>query len=87
MVSQTENFKAQYDKLSSIASELKTNPELDIDVLLSKVKEAVACHRQCKSRLEIATKELDSILQETAIEEPDITFKASKGEESDTIPF
>lgn len=70
MVSQTENFKSQYDKLSSIANELKTNPELDIDVLLSKVKEAVTCHKACKARLEVATKELDSILQETNTEEP-----------------
>ena len=66
----TENFKSQYDKLSSIASELKTNSELDIDVLLFKVKEAVACHKTCKTRLEVATKELDSILQETNTEEP-----------------
>ena len=87
MASQTENFKAQYDKLSSIANELKTNPELDIDVLLSKVKEAVACHKQCKSRLETATKELDSILQETNVEESNIAFKADKVEGPDDIPF
>lgn len=81
-----ENFRAQYDKLSSIANELKTNPELDIDVLLSKVREAIACHKICKARLEAATKELDSILQETIIEEADIAFKA-KAEDADVIPF
>jgi Exonuclease VII small subunit. len=84
MSSQTENFKEQYDKLSSIANELKTNPELDIDILLSKVKEAVACHKQCKARLEAATKELESILQETNIEGPKAI---SKIEVSDDIPF
>lgn len=84
MTSQTEKFKTQYDKLSSIANELKNNPELDIDVLLTKVKEAVACHKQCKSRLEAATKELDSILQETSIEEPKAIPKI---EVSDDIPF
>ena len=84
MVSQTENFKSQYDKLSSIANELKTNPELDIDVLLSKVKEAVACHKQCKSRLEAATKELDSILEESNTEAPK---DVSRPEVPDDIPF
>ena len=69
-MSQTENFKMQYDKLSNIASELKSNPEMDIDALLAKVKEAVACHKQCKARLEAATKELDGILQENNAEEP-----------------
>jgi len=69
-MSQTENFKTNYDKLGSIASELKSNSEMDIDVLLAKVKEAIACHKQCKTRLEAATKELDSILQETNTEEP-----------------
>lgn len=84
MVSQTENFKAQYDKLSNIANELKTNSELDIDVLLSKVKEAVACHKQCKSRLEAATKELDSILEESSTEKSNAI---SRPEVSDDIPF
>lgn len=65
-MSQTENFKINYDKLGNIANELKSNPEMDIDVLLTKVKEAIACHKQCKARLEAATKELDSILQETS---------------------
>jgi len=64
-MTQTKTFKEQYIKLSSIANELKTNPELDIDSLLVKVKEAVVCHKQCKARLEAATKELDSILQES----------------------
>ena len=74
MTSPTETFKEQYGKLSIIANELKINPELDIDELLSKVKEAVACHKQCKSRLEAATKELDSILQETNVEESSTVF-------------
>jgi exodeoxyribonuclease VII small subunit len=84
MTSKTETFKEQYNKLSSIANELKTNPELDIDVLLSKVKEAVACHKTCKARLETATKELDGILQETNIEESKAVFKE---EVSDDAPF
>ncbi len=84
MTSQTETFKEQYDRLSNIANELKTNPELDIDVLLSRVKEAVACHKQCKMRLEAATKELDGILHETNIEESKVI---SKEEVSDDLPF
>ena len=77
-MSKTENFKTNYDKLGSIANELKNNSEMDIDVLLTKVKEAIACHKQCKTRLEAATKELDSILQETNAdtEEPPVILVA-----------
>jgi len=65
MVSKTETFKKNYEKLKSIANELKNNPDIDIDALVSKVKEGVACQKVCKARMEAATKELDSVLQET----------------------
>lgn len=63
---QTETFKESYDQLNNIANELKSNMEIDIDVLLSKVKTAVGCYNKCKTRLEAATKELDDILQGTS---------------------
>ena len=63
----TLNFKKHYDKLNEIAERLKGKTEInvDIDALLSDVKQAKESYECCRQRLDNATKELDSIFKET----------------------
>jgi exonuclease VII small subunit len=63
----TSNFKKHYDKLNEIAERLKgkTETNVDIDALLSDVKQAKESYECCRQRLDNATKELDSIFKET----------------------
>ena len=63
----TSNFKKHYDKLSEIAERLKgkTETSVDIDALLLDVKQAKESYECCRQRLDNATKELDTIFNET----------------------
>jgi exonuclease VII small subunit len=70
----TSNFKKHYDKLSEIAERLKgkTETSVDIEALLSDVKQAKESYECCRQRLDNATKELDSIFKETEDEIGDL---------------
>jgi len=59
----TKKFITHYQKLQTIAQQLKDNSNPDIDKVLEQVKEAVESYQICKTRLDAATQELDKIMQ------------------------
>lgn len=59
----TQKFITHYQKLQTIAQQLKDNANPDIDEVLKQVKQAVESYQICKTRLDAATQELDKIMQ------------------------
>ena len=56
---ETETFKKNYDNLRSIAEQMRSQQEPDIDQLIPQVDSALASYKVCKDRLDTVKKLLD----------------------------
>jgi exodeoxyribonuclease VII small subunit len=81
----TQKFITHYQKLQTIAQQLKENANPDIDEVLKQVKQAVESYQICKTRLDAATQELDKIMQGVESNAPKNAKEADLDE--DTAPF
>jgi len=81
----TQKFITHYQKLQTIAQQLKENANPDIDEVLKQVKQAVESYQICKTRLDAATQELDKIMQGVESATPQ-TAKAADLDD-DAAPF
>ncbi len=79
----TQKFITHYQKLQTIAQQLKENANPDIDEVLKQVKQAVESYQICKTRLDAATQELDKIMQGVESATP----KTAKEADDDPAPF
>ena len=80
-----QKFITHYQKLQTIAQQLKENANPDIDEVLKQVKQAVESYQICKTRLDAATQELDKIMQGVESNAPKNAKEADLDE--DTAPF
>jgi exodeoxyribonuclease VII small subunit len=87
---ETLNFTKAYTELEQIASRLKDDNLVDIDILINDVQKAAKMFKYCKERLENAEKQLSSIVEQTDLNKSPLPKKI--GEDNltsfdDDIPF
>jgi exodeoxyribonuclease VII small subunit len=64
--SDTASFKASFQKLKSIAEQLKNQAEPNIDELIPQIEQAMQAYKICKDRLDHVSATLKNMLPEIA---------------------
>lgn len=75
----TTNFKKEYQLLKEIADEMQSRDIDDVDELIKKVEQGTKSYKICKERLDAAKLKLNSILQDTSVDE-DVSNKSENAD-------